>query len=258
MKIVAVIITHNRTSLLPRALTSVVNQTRLADDVYVVSNSSDVNYELEKVICSKYGFNLFKNIKASNHSGALNYSIQLIMNNHNVNNELYFASLDDDDEWHPSYLLEMHNANNSNFDLLVAYLSRINGNLNNIQVLPSALTRNDFLKGNPGVGGSNTFVKVEKLLIVNGFDENLTSNIDRDFFVRLLSNTVSQTIVRKHLVNAYTDNGRPRVTNNLDIRIPNFRYFYNKHQHLMDKDIKNEFFLWAENLFCLSEKDIVC
>ncbi|MDD4156432.1 MAG: glycosyltransferase family A protein [Candidatus Cloacimonetes bacterium] len=251
------IITHNRTSLLHRALTSVVNQTRPADDVYVVSNSSEVNYEIEKDICRKFSVSLFKNIKTSSHSGALNYSIHLIINNHLVNNDLYFASLDDDDEWHPNYLLEMCNANKSNCDLLVAYLSRINGNLNNIQVLPRALTRNDFLKGNPGVGGSNTFVKVEKLLLVNGFDENLTSNIDRDFFVRLLSNTISQTIVRKHLVNAYTDNGRSRVTNNLDIRIPNFRYFYKKHQHLMDKDIKNEFFLWAEKLFSLSENDIV-
>ena len=37
---------------------------------------------------------------------------------------------------------------------------------------------NDFLKGNPHIQGSNTFIKFSTLLKAGAFDENLTSSTD--------------------------------------------------------------------------------
>lgn len=61
MKITALIVTCNRLELLPRALKSVSEQTRKPDYVYVVSNSTEINFLNEKEVCNELGVKLFKN-----------------------------------------------------------------------------------------------------------------------------------------------------------------------------------------------------
>ena len=154
MKIAAVIITCNRLPLLPRALKSIVKQNRKPDFVFVVSNSNDENYEAEKIICNDFGFALTRNLRTPTYTGALNSSVEEIIKYFGINDEIYFASLDDDDEWLPEYLKTIEDNNTDNFDLLIASLLRKSPAENLLMTLPNELSAKDFLVGNPGVGGS--------------------------------------------------------------------------------------------------------
>jgi hypothetical protein len=118
------------------------------------------------------------------------------------------------------------------------------------------MAKNSFLKGNPGVGNSNTFIKLSSLLKAGCFDETCLSNTDRDFFIRLFQLNPTYKVINKHLVNHYTDNERHRITNNVSIRKKSFQYFYFKHSKFMSVEIKREYFEWANQLFNIKQSEI--
>jgi len=159
MKIAAVVVTCNRLTLLPRALKSIKNQTRKPDFIIVVSNSNDDNYEKEINICADFEINLTKNLRTATYTGALNTAVEEIIKECGISEELYFASLDDDDEWLSDYLQEIEKNNTKNFDLLIGYLLRKSATENHLQILPHELSIRNFITGNPGICGSNTFIK---------------------------------------------------------------------------------------------------
>lgn len=256
MKIAAVVITCNRLPLLPRALKSIAKQNRKPDFVFVVSNSTDEKYEAEKIICNDFGFALTKNLRTQTYTGALNSSVEEIIKHFGISDEIYFASLDDDDEWLPDYLLEIETANTDNFDLLIGNLLRKSSTENHLQVLPNTLSANDFLIGNPGVCGSNTFIKLTMLLKAGSFDEAAAATADRDFLVRVFQQKPSYKIINKHLVTQYTDNDRPRETTSGEKKKKSLQVFYYKYQHLMDETEKEMFFARAKNIFDISREEI--
>ena len=256
MKIAAVIVTCNRLYMLPRALVSIKNQTRQPDYVYIVSNSEDENVLKEIELTKAYGYSLIVNNRTKNNAGGINAAIVQIIKDLGINSSLYVALLDDDDEWLPSYLDTLQQENIDSFDFLLAELSRNNGTANNIQNLPTSLNIDSFLKGNPGVSNSNTFIKLTTLLKAGCFDEACISNVDRDLFIRVLQLNPSYKIINRHLVNHYTDNGRPRITNNLSIREKSFQYFYYKYSRFMSEEIKQAYFVWAEKLFGIKQYQI--
>ena len=104
MKIAAVVITCNRLPLLPRALKSIAKQNRKPDFVFVVSNSTDDNFCKEQEICSQFGFNLYRNNRTENYAGALNTAIEEIVKLQGISDDIFFASLNEDDIWLPDYL----------------------------------------------------------------------------------------------------------------------------------------------------------
>ncbi|MFW6352396.1 MAG: glycosyltransferase family 2 protein, partial [Bacteroidota bacterium] len=212
MKITAVIVTCNRLELLPRALKSVSEQTRKPDYVYILSNSTNDNYFKEQEISKEFGFELFKNYRSENYAGALNTAVEEIVKKQGITNNIYFASLDDDDVWLPDYLKDIEANNTEDFDLIAANYLRKSDIENLLMILPAILSENDFLKGNPGIGGSNTFIRLKTLLKAGCFDEALHSSVDRDFFVRVFQQKPKYKIIQKHLVTAYTDKNRERLT----------------------------------------------
>ena len=54
----------------------------------------------------------------------------------------------------------------------------------------------------------------------------------------------------------YTDNERPRITNNISIREKSFQYFYFKYSNFMSDEIKREYFEWANKLFNINQSKI--
>jgi len=249
MKITVVIVTCNRLELLPRALSSVSEQTRRPDYVYVISNSTDENFCKEQEICSQIDFNLIRNYRTENYAGALNTGAEEMVKRQGIANEIYFASLDDDDIWLPDYLKEVENNNTDNFDLLAANYLRLSSNENLLMTLPNTLSEKDFLIGNPGIGGSNTFIRLKTLLKAGCFDEALHSSVDRDFFIRVFQQRPKYKIVNKHLVTAYTDKNRERLTTNREKKIKSLQIFFYKYQHLMNDVDKEQFFQRAKNYF---------
>jgi glycosyltransferase involved in cell wall biosynthesis len=201
MKIAAVVITCNRLPLLSRALTSIQKQNRKPDIVFVVSNSSDENFEAENKLCNDFGFLPTRNLRTHTYTGALNSSVEKIIKHFGIEDDIYFASLDDDDEWLPDYLQEIENSNTDNFDLFIGNLMRKSEVENELLVLPTQLSEKDFLVGNPGVCGSNTFIRLTTLLQSGCFDEGLPATADRDLLVRVFQQKPKYKILNKHLVN---------------------------------------------------------
>jgi glycosyltransferase involved in cell wall biosynthesis/SAM-dependent methyltransferase len=256
MKIAAVVITCNRMPLLPRALKSIAKQNRKPDFVFVVSNSTDEIFEAEKIICNDFGFALTKNLRTQTYTGALNSSVEEIIKHFGISDETYFASLDDDDEWLPNYLQEIENSNTDNFDLLIGNLLRKSETENELLNLPTQLSEKDFLNGNPGVCGSNTFIRLTTLLQAGCFDEGLPATADRDFFVRVFQQKPKHKVINRHFVNQYTDNDRPRETISGEKKKRSLQIFYYKYQHLMNEEEKEMFFSRAKNFFNISREEI--
>ncbi len=256
MKITAVIVTCNRLELLPRALSSVNEQRRKPDFVYVISNSTREIFSKEQEICSRFGVELFQNYRTENYAGALNTGAEEIVKRQGISNDIYFASLDDDDIWLPDYLIEIEENNTENFDLLAANYLRFSKEENLLMNLPGKLSASDFLKGNPGIGGSNTFIRLKTLLKAGCFDEALHSSVDRDFFVRVFQQKPKYKIINKHLVTAYTDKNRERLTTNKEKKIKSLQIFYYKYRHLMNDNEKEQFFKRAKNYFAIEQSEI--
>lgn len=256
MKIAAVVITCNRLPLLPRALKSIAKQNRKPDFVFVVSNSTNENFEAEKIICNDFGFLLTKNLRTQTYAGALNGSVEEIIKYFGIEDDVYFASLDDDDEWLPDYLLEIENNNADNFDLLIGSLLRKSETENELLTLPPQLTEKDFLIGNPGVCGSNTFIRLTTLLQAGCFDEATSAKADRDFLVRVFQQKPSCKIINKHLVTQYTDNNIPRETRSREKEKQSLQVFYYKYQHLMSETEKEFFFERVKTFFAVSREEI--
>jgi hypothetical protein len=256
MKIAAVVITCNRLLLLPRALNSIAKQNRKPDFVFVVSNSTYENFEAEKIICNDFGFVLTKNLRTQTYTGALNSSVEEIVKHFGISEEIYFASLDDDDEWLSNYLQEIESSNTDNFDLLVGNLLRKSETENELLTLPTQLTEKDFLVGNPGVCGSNTFIRLTTLLLAGCFDEGIPATADRDFFVRVFQQKPKYKIINKHFVNQYTDYDRPRETISGEKKKRSLQIFFYKYQHLMNEVDSEKFFARAKTFFAASKEEI--
>lgn len=255
MKIAAVIVTHNRLELLPRALKSVKSQSRQPDFIYIISNSTKDNFLFEVKICSDFGYTIIQNYRTNNCAGASNVAIEELVKEYGVSEDLYFASLDDDDEWLPTYLKEMEINNTENYDVLAGEIIRISDTENNLMALPSKLSEKDFLIGNPGIQGSNTFIKLSMLLKAGGFDENIIATIDRDLFVRVFLQNPKYKVINKKLVIQHTDNDRERLTTNYDIKKKCLNLFFHKYKNLMNDTETEKFFQRAENLFSVTIQD---
>jgi hypothetical protein len=257
MKIAAVVVTCNRIELLKRALKSIKKQSRQANFVYVISNSIAHNFHVEQKLCADFGFLILENYRTENYAGALNTAVEQIIKQNGISEDLYFASLDDDDEWLQNYLQEIETNNSENFDLLAGNILRSSNTENNLLVLPSELSEKDFLIGNPGISGSNTFIKLTTLLKAGTFDEGLSATIDRDFFVRVFLQKPKYKIINKHLVTQHTDNDRERVTTNRTKKEESLRVFFYKYQYLMTKKEKELFFKRIEKLFSINKSSII-
>lgn len=261
--IIVVVATKNRVDFLRKALESISIQTKNPLDVFVTSDSNPDNEIEEKNLCLKYNYNYVKNKYSHNYAGNLNTVIECIFikyaydNCYDLNN-LYIAFLDDDDTWHEEYLKECWDNHDTETDIVVCGLNYHADDKNFPLSIPRELTLNSFLKGNPHVQGSNTFVKFSTLLKAGCFDENMDSTTDRDLFIRLLMLKPNVRIIDKYLVEIDASNFRTRLTNNKDGKKLSLAKFYYKYSSLMCDDTKKDFFSRV-NHFCniSSEKELL-
>lgn len=261
MKIISIITTRDRVDLLPLAINSICNQSRLPDELIIVSDSSNDNFDKEKDICKKFKCSLIQNKYTSNYAGSLNTAIHKIINERldkfdEIPN-LYIAILDDDDTWHSSYLEKCAMTITNNEDFVVTGLNFYDDYGLNKKPIKSQLLIDDFLKGNPHIQGSNTFIKLETLLKCGLFDENMESAVDRDLFVRIMMLKPKYCILNEHLVNVNATSSHQRITNNYNKKLNGLKYFYYKYSGMMTEDIKRHFFKRIKNLFNIQESDIL-
>ncbi len=249
--IIAVIATKDRASLLSRALESVLAQRKKPLEVYVVSDSEESSIQQEETLCKSYGFTYLRDHHSHNYAGNLNTALEEIVGKFMFDKQydpdrLYIAFLDDDDTWSPDYLRECWNSRTEKTDIVVAGLNYHTEK----GILPLSIPHNlnceSFLKGNPHIQGSNTFVRLSLLLKAGCFDENMDSTTDRDLFTRLFLLNPRFEIVDRHLVEVDASSSRKRLTTDHQGKAKSLAKFYSKYGGMMSPEVKNAFFDRAE------------
>ncbi len=167
---------------------------------------------------------------------------------------LFIAFLDDDDEWHPSYLEECLAVSTTNHSNIVATgFYRFESDVRApIECLPpKSLNEDLFLRGNPGIQSSNLFLSMATMLMAGGFDERLQSCTDRDLCIRLCeSGSIRYCSINKPLLNHYADNERQRLSKpNSPAKKNGLAVFWQKYNARMNDAQREAFLERAQRLF---------
>lgn len=260
MKIIGVVTTKNRFEYFERAFHSAISQKRKLDQLIVVSDSEVEVKENEKRIAENASAIFLEDKYTHNYAGSLNTAIHYILKKNlfgSVDYECtYLAFLDDDDLWDEEYILACENALNGE-DFVVSGILYCNEQGERPLSIPHELSVESFLRGNPHLQGSNTFVKMSTLLRAGLFDENMSSTTDRDIFTRIMLLGATYAVVDRYLVKVDAFNSRKRITNGKVKKEEGLRKFFYKYACYMSEDVKETFFARAKNLFGI-DKESIC
>lgn len=172
----------------------------------------------------------------------------------------FVALLDDDDEWDREHL-EINGvvAVDRGADIVISGLRRV---VDGVQI-PRSLLENvnacDFLAGNPGWQGTNTFVSMRRLAEVRGFRNGLASLNDRDLAFRLLRTSG----VRVACTGAWTstwhvESHRPTLsTPRSPAKMSGLRWFWRIYRSQMSETAAVAFLQRAERCFGILPAEIV-
>ncbi len=254
LKTILIIGTSRKGFLLSIALPSVLRQTKHPDALYIVSDEEMhlENEDIFKKLRDKIRVKYLLNQREKNLSGAINTALYEIIGDGFDPENTYVAVLDDDDWWEPEYLQSCFNeAINKNSDWIISGIVRHSEDDTGINLtIPESIAEWQFLRGNPHVQGSNLFVRLSKLLMAGGYDENLPSTTDRDVSLRLLAlGDLRISFIKRHMVHhrAYgsgrlSDQGSKRKCQGL-------KRFYFKYQPLMDRQDEESFHRRSKEYF---------
>lgn len=272
LKLAVIVATKNRSQLLAtRSLASVKNQTLTPDFLIVCDDSDDSHIEKNRAIVDQLKLNKCETIYLRNHrtpgaSGCWNSAIDNLLTKVDFPEHVYIAILDDDDEWDSSYLETCINAvEKQNLDMVACGINRIEDAPNNSikRLAPDKLSVCSFLVGNPGIQGSNLFLRLATFLQAGCFDEALTSSTDRDLCIRLAElNTILYQPIQQILVQHYAESNRGRLsTPGSNAKRAGLDAFWEKHGGRMTKEQQDAFLARAKTLFNWhkpSEKQSLC
>ncbi len=259
IRVAVVIATRNRCALLAnRALRSVVEQTRPPDRLIVVDDS-DRRFlpDNRRIVASVAlpGCNVVyrTNDRTPGACGAWNVAIDMLHREEQNRHGLFVAVLDDDDAWEPEYLERcVVIAEREGADMVAAGISRYesSGEFPVAYPAPAQLNASAFLVGNPGIQGSNLFVRLSTLLAAGLFDEALQSSTDRDVCIRIADLGVAYRHVPALLVRHYADRERPRLTSAGSApKLAGLDGFWRKYASRMRSDERAAFAERAHRLF---------
>lgn len=258
--IITIIPTKNRPNYLNRALSSVLNQKRLPDKIYVIIDEGDASYNAVETIISDYKDSfpivLLRNTRSRNLSGAVNTGIKSACEDYPDTDTVFVSILDDDDWWDISYLANVSKfAQETGADWIISGLIRHDdSNLSGImQNIPTTITQNMFYVSNPNIQGSNLFVRLSNLCDIGGFDEDLVSTTDRDVCIRLLDGGTVPAMLYNHLVHHDGHDDRQRLSSAGSAnKRAGMEYFYNKYSNRMTPAEKEAFKSRSKELFHIS------
>lgn len=248
-----------RNSLLRRALASVSAQTVAPNAVVIVRGRGlglgDRSAMIEPVT---KGLHWLYNSGAPGAANAWNTGIDYIAQNWPDD---YLAILDDDDTWDPDHLEQcMARAALQAYrpELLISGLRAWVDGIEQAREPMHSACVDDFLVGNPGWQGSNTFIRVATLLRAGRFTPGLTSCNDRDLAIRVLSlEGVRPAFTGRHTVNWHHDHGRTSLSSmGSASKLDGLAQFHQLHGWRMTPEIEARFFDRARDLFGLS-RDLI-
>lgn len=211
-----VIPTHARSTLLREALDSVTQQTQRPMEVLVVS---DVEDELTREVVREFSQLLNVRLLRSPGSGASqsrNFGVE-------NSNGTIIAFLDDDDVWMPRHLeLGVTSLTLAQADAAVTWFDVFEGSsVHEGERISQGLHPRDVIAKNWGSTGSNLLIRRDAFGQVGGFDPELKTKNDTDFFYRVLESGASYAVVsevtmlqRKHPGTQLTDRTEKRAAGN--------------------------------------------
>ncbi len=211
--------------MLARALASVRSQSYPNVEIVVVDDgSTDDTRKVLDEFSYKNSFVCIRNEESQGACRARNQGIE-------VANGFFVAGLDDDDEWHPDRIEFLMQAYSNDFacitsDVRLVYPSRT------VQWKKERIiTFNELLYSNQV--GNQVLVKKERLLQVQGFDEQLKAAQDYDLWLRLSEVYGPIKNVQKPLQTIYLNHGSEQITNP-KTQLAGYLTFYNKHKSKMN------------------------
>ena len=259
-EIAVVIATKDRSAeLANRALRSVVEQTRRPDYVVVVDDSDQRYRPSNRRIVATIDIpgarvTYKENVRTPGASGAWNVALDFLHRSVEEPANLFVAILDDDDRWASGYLAGCaHLAAERGHDMVAADIVRVE-QLDDAPVsipAPESLCAASFLVGNPGIQGSNLFVRLSVLLAAGLFDEGLKSTTDRDLCIRIADLVgVRYGRLAAPLVEHFAEEGRQRLTTRgSESKIQGLTAFWWKYSGRMTAEQQEAFQDRARRLF---------
>lgn len=175
-------------ALLTTSIPSIAQQSRLPDSLVIVADHQGLPTNARQAIRAlipSTEIHFLENARTSGVAGTWNTGLAFIQQAWPAS---YVAILDDDDRWDTDHLaLCMSTAERESWPDVVISGLRICVEGQEIPRPPlKFLAVDDFLIGNPGWQGSNTFATATKLVAAGGFRESLVSCHDRDLAIRML------------------------------------------------------------------------
>lgn len=246
--------------LLTRSLPSINSQERRPDALVIVSDDRPFTAAEQYEITQRLGdtpLHFASNRGMPGAAGSWNTGIKLIEESWP---EAYVALLDDDDSWDKDHLRECCTCaiENQMPDAVISGLRFQNGNLDVPTVPPIRLSPEDFLAGNPGWQGSNTFILLSTLVKAGRFTEGLSSCNDRDLAVRVLSiPKVTLGFTGKHTATWYLGTAPDQLSRKgSPAKLHGLSMFYQIHGRRMTPAIRKHFFERASAYFGFDETQI--
>jgi len=245
-RIATLIPTINRPTFL-RSLESVANQTRIPDEVIILSEK-----EIDVPSFENLNVTLLQNTRSHNLSGALNSGLEYLLKKDWDPEGTYISILDDDDEWEPTYLQRCYNEGvKKDLDMVITGIIRhTSRNESHKLEIPNQIDPDVFLITNPHIQGSNLFVKFSTLLMAGCFDERLESTTDRDICYRLFELDIKYDAVDEHLVHHWALDEESRLSSpSSQKKKSGLNSFYQKYSPIMTDSQKTSFKERAQTYF---------
>lgn len=226
-----IICTHNRKTLLTRAIISARNQTYKNIEIIVSDDCSD--YDIKTHIEDleiELNIKIILRINQSNKGACYtrNEGIKLAKGK-------YIAGLDDDDEFTPDRIGLLMSHYDPKYSLITSNTLVIahdtkykfySGNENAIITLNDSLWENKV--------GTQCLVEKERILELGGFDSSLHSAQDADMWVRLIEHYGVALRIKEVTYILHTEHDAPRITTS-NKKISGLISYTKKHSKKMNK-----------------------
>lgn len=216
----AVITTHNRAHLLPRALDSVLTQSYDNIEVVVVDdgstdNTPDIVAEYQEQVPINY-IRIEKSVGACR---ARNRGIEEATGE-------FIAGLDDDDKWHKDRIKVLLSNYSDDYACLTSDALMVRPKGEAVWHKKKLIDLNTLLFTN--LVGNQVLVQRDRILEVGGFDPGLEAAQDYDLWIRLCRKYGPIRNIQKPLQTIYMDHEEARITDKSSFK--GYLQFYEKHK----------------------------
>ena len=243
MEIIAIITTKNRTELFARALQSVLSQTRQADEIIVVTDSTNENKAIEKGLIENSVATILNNKNAHNYAGSLNTAIHFILQKNlflqKDYKNTYIAFLDDDDEWYPQKIEQQLNAFvNDKIALVYCGNDVIDDDTgvfkHDKRKFVSGMIFDSLIEDNFIGSTSYPLLRKDRLVEIGGFDALMQSSQDYDVWLRI-AKKYEVTYIEESLVLYHIHSG-DQITKNPRKKIAGLERIYSKYKEYIESN----------------------